>query len=115
MNAFKLFQNLGFSLGPSHTKFLNNLNNITSVGEAGGGMVRATMNANGKLLDVKIDQKLMGKDKQVIEELIVHACNNARDYSIKAAEEEAAKMVKDLPDMSAMLQSLLSNMNKKPE
>jgi DNA-binding YbaB/EbfC family protein len=113
MNAFKLFQNMGNVMGPQYANLMNKLNTITATGEAGGGMVKATMNANGKLLDVFIDDKLMGKDKKVIEELIVHACNNARDYSIQEGEKEVVNMAKDLPNMMEIMQNVLNNMNKK--
>ena len=63
----------------------------------GEGLVKVTVNGKRKVLNVKIDQKLMADgDAEAIEDLLLVALNRALD---KAAEEEAKlseSMVKDI-------------------
>ena len=109
--AFKLLQGMGLNRPGRHLEMLNKFNSITAVGESGAGMVKATMNASGKLISVDIDSQLMGKDKKVIEDLVVAACNEARDQSLQLAVEEMAKMQAESPEMMNMMQSLINGMN----
>ncbi len=48
-------------------------------GDAGGGMVKVTLNGKGNLLKLHIDDSLMNKDeKDVLEDLIIAAYNDAK-------------------------------------
>ena len=47
------------------------------VGEAGGGMVKVTMNGRHEVRGVKIDDALFGDDKEMLEDLVAAACNDA--------------------------------------
>jgi DNA-binding YbaB/EbfC family protein len=47
------------------------------VGEAGGGMVKVTMNGRHEVRRVEIDPSLMGDDKEMLEDLVAAACNAA--------------------------------------
>ena len=47
------------------------------VGESGGGMVKVTMNGRHEVRRVQIDPSLLGDDKEMLEDLIVAACNAA--------------------------------------
>jgi DNA-binding YbaB/EbfC family protein len=55
----------------------------TVTGEAGGGAVRVTMNGRGRVVHMEIDQNMLsglaGDDKEMVEELITLAVNNAMD------------------------------------
>lgn len=114
--AFKLMQGMGLTNPAKHMEFVNKLNSITAVGEAGAGMVKATMNAHGKLVKVDIDNKLMQKDKKIIEDLVLVACNNARDLSLQAGAEYFAQMQGETPDSMQMMQALMNGMNNtKPQ
>jgi DNA-binding YbaB/EbfC family protein len=46
-------------------------------GEAGGGLVKVTMNGKHQVRRVEIDASLMGDDKDMLEDLAASACNDA--------------------------------------
>ena len=48
-----------------------------TTGESGGGMVKITMNGRHEVRRVEIDDTLMGDDKEMLEDLIAAACNDA--------------------------------------
>ena len=51
--------------------------NITVTGESGGGMVKVTMNCQHRMQAVEIDDTLIGEDKEMLEDLVVAAFNDA--------------------------------------
>lgn len=53
------------------------LANLDVEGVAGNGMVKVTMSCNNKVKRVSIDESLMGDDKEMLEDLIVLALNDA--------------------------------------
>ncbi len=62
-------------------------------GQAGGGMVRVVMNGKGVLRRITIDPSLLNtNDKEVLEDLILAAHNDAKAKSEAAAQEEAQKL-----------------------
>jgi DNA-binding YbaB/EbfC family protein len=48
-----------------------------SVGESGAGLVRIHMNGRHDVRSVELDQSIMSEDKEVIEDLIAAAINDA--------------------------------------
>ena len=48
-----------------------------TTGESGGGMVKIIMNGRHEVRRVEIDDSLMGDDKEMLEDLIAAACNDA--------------------------------------
>jgi len=46
-------------------------------GEAGGGMVKVRMTCKHEVRRVSIEDSLMGEDKEMLEDLIAAACNDA--------------------------------------
>jgi DNA-binding YbaB/EbfC family protein len=48
-----------------------------TIGESGGGMIKITMNGRHEVRRVEIDDTLMGDDKEMLEDLIAAACNDA--------------------------------------
>ena len=46
-------------------------------GESGGGLVKVSMNGRHEVRRVEIDDSLMGDDKEMLEDLIAAACNDA--------------------------------------
>ena len=50
---------------------------IEVTGEAGAGMVKVTMTCNHNVKRVHIDEALMDDDKDMIEDLVAAACNDA--------------------------------------
>ena len=61
---------------------------LTVTGEAGGGMVKITMSCNHQVKTVEIDDTLIGDDKEMLEDLIVAACNDARNKVEKTVQEK---------------------------
>jgi len=53
------------------------LANVEVTGESGGGMVKVTMNGKHEVRAVRIDPKMMGDDKDMLEDLMAAAVNDA--------------------------------------
>lgn len=51
--------------------------NLEVIGEAGGGMVRVTMNGRHEVKRVQIEGAVMGEDREMLEDLIAAAANDA--------------------------------------
>jgi DNA-binding YbaB/EbfC family protein len=74
------------------------LDTIEVEGAAGGGMVTVTMTAKGALRGVKIDPSLMVADeREILEDLIVAAANDARTRGERVMQERMAEITKGLP------------------
>ncbi len=74
------------------------LENIEVEGVSGGGLVRVRASAKGTIKGVEIDDSLMSPDeKQVLEDLIAAACNDARVKADAKSQEEMGKMTSGLP------------------
>lgn len=50
---------------------------ISATGEAGGGMVKVTMNGRHEVSRVQIEQALMSEEREVLEDLVAAAINDA--------------------------------------
>lgn len=69
------------------------LENVAIDGSAGGGMVSVTMTGKGELRKVKIDPKLIDpNDVEMIEDLVVAACNDAKQKVEAHVAEEMKKL-----------------------
>jgi DNA-binding YbaB/EbfC family protein len=69
-----------------------NLVHITTTAEAGGGMVKATVNGKKQLVNLEIDDELVKKDeKEMLRDLIVAAVNIAMEQADELAREELKK------------------------
>ncbi|MCO7246151.1 MULTISPECIES: YbaB/EbfC family nucleoid-associated protein [unclassified Halomonas] len=69
------------------------------LGEAGAGMVKVTMNGRHDVISVDIDQSVMQEDKELLEDLLAAAVNDAVrkvEVNSKAKMEEATAGL-DLP------------------
>ena len=74
------------------------LDTIEVSGASGGGSVNVTMTAKGQLRGVSIDPALMVADeREILEDLIVAACNDARAKAEQATQERMAELTKGLP------------------
>ena len=71
--------------------------NQTVTGEAGAGMVKVTMNGRHDVSEVSIDDSLMSEDKEMLEDLLVAAFNDARAKADAASGDEMSKMTSGLP------------------
>lgn len=66
---------------------------IEIIGKSGGGMVQITMNGKSEAKKLVIDPKLIDPtDKEVLEDLIVAAINDAKTQSEIKMSEEMSKL-----------------------
>ncbi|MEM1264349.1 MAG: YbaB/EbfC family nucleoid-associated protein [Pseudomonadota bacterium] len=65
------------------------LANLEVTGEAGGGMVKITMNGKHEVSAVSIDDALVGDDREMLEDLVAAACTDA---ARRIREQTEAKM-----------------------
>jgi DNA-binding YbaB/EbfC family protein len=90
----KAAQSLQSSLTQSQAK----LEHIEVDGSAGAGMVVARCNAKGKLVKLSLDASLLkAEEREVLEDLVVAAVNDAQRNAARAAESEMAKLTQGLP------------------
>ena len=69
------------------------LDEIEVEGAAGGGLVKVRATARGRILGVTIDESMMKpEEKQMVEDLVTAAFNDARDRADRRAGEEMAKV-----------------------
>ena len=54
------------------------IKNIEVEGISGGNSVKVILNGDGELKKIDIDEKLFKEDKEIVEDLIVAAHNNAK-------------------------------------
>ena len=75
----------------------NRLDEIEVVGEAGAGLVRVTATAKGAVKRLAIDPSLfVPEEREVVEDLIVAAVQDAQARAMVAAQEEMAKVTEGL-------------------
>ena len=73
------------------------LKKIEVEGISGGNIVRVIMNGDGELKKISLDDKLLKESKQIIEDLIVAAVNDAKKKGEVAAQEEMKNITGGLP------------------
>jgi DNA-binding YbaB/EbfC family protein len=74
------------------------LDTVEVTGASGGGAVGVTMTAKGLVRSVTIDPGLMNPDeREILEDLIVAAVNDARGKAEQTAGERMAELTKGLP------------------
>ena len=74
------------------------LDRIEVEGSAGGGMVKVVTSAKGQAKSVRIDPSLLVPDeKEIVEDLIVAAANDARGKAERAMQERMEEITKGLP------------------
>jgi DNA-binding YbaB/EbfC family protein len=65
---------------------------------SGGGLVKIRATATGQILNVAIDESLLApSEKQMVEDLVAAAINDARAKADAAAQQEMAKVTSGLP------------------
>lgn len=70
--------------------------NLTVTGESGAGMVRITMTCKHEVRALEIDDSLVGDDKEMLEDLIVAAFNDAVRRVESTVQEKFAGMTSGL-------------------
>ncbi len=72
------------------------MGNLTVVGESGAGMVKITMTCKHEVRALEIDDALVGDDKEMLEDLIVAAFNDAVRRVEKTVQEKFSGMTAGL-------------------
>lgn len=87
-------QNVQAQMGEAQAK----LDTIEVEGQSGGGLVKIRATAKGRILGVAIDDSLLvPADKQILEDLVAAAFNDARAKADAVSNEEMSKMSQGLP------------------
>ena len=63
----------------------NELDGLQINSESGGGLVQVTINGKMELLDLNLQDEILTEEKEIIEDLIISAVNNA----ISKAQDES--------------------------
>jgi DNA-binding YbaB/EbfC family protein len=79
----------------------NELDDLVIEGDSGGGMVRVVVNGKQQLLELTIDQDAIKEDKELLEDLIISAVNNALSKSLEESQNR----------MNAVTGNMLGGMN----
>lgn len=66
-------------------------------GEAGAGLVRVTINGKHEARAVAIDQSLFGGDREMLEDLIVAAINDASNRLAEVTQRRMADVTQGMP------------------
>ena len=79
-------------------KAQDNLQSIEVEGASGGGLVKVRATAAGHIRGVEIDESLLApSEKQMLEDLVAAAINDARTKADAAAQQEMSKVTSGLP------------------
>ncbi|MES2096280.1 MAG: YbaB/EbfC family nucleoid-associated protein [Pseudomonadota bacterium] len=79
-------------------KAQDGLDLIEIEGASGGGLVKVKASAKGRIIGIDVDESLLQpSEKQMLEDLIVAAFNDARAKADDASNAEMAKMTQGLP------------------
>jgi nucleoid-associated protein EbfC len=74
------------------------LDKIEVEGVSGGGLVKVRATAKGRIIGLAIDDSLIvPSDKQMLEDLVIAAFNDAREKADAASNAEMGKMTSGLP------------------
>jgi nucleoid-associated protein EbfC len=69
------------------------LASLEVTGEAGGGMVKVVMNGKHEVRRVTLDPSVVGDDRELLEDLITAACNDAVRKVESRTQEKFAGMM----------------------
>ena len=72
------------------------LKKIEVEGISGGNAIRIIMNGDGELKKVSLDENLLKESKEIVEDLIVAAHNDAKSKLKKKTSEEISKVTGDV-------------------
>ena len=72
------------------------LKKIEVEGISGGNAIRVIMNGDGELKKISLDDNLLKESKEIVEDLIVAAHNDAKSKLKKKTSEEISKVTGDV-------------------
>ena len=79
----------------------NDLDDLTIEADSGGGMVKVVVNGKQQLLELTIEPDAIKEDKELLEDLIISAVNNALSKSLEESQNR----------MNAVTGNMLGGMN----
>jgi hypothetical protein len=80
------------------SKAQDTLDQVEVEGVAGGGLVKVKATAKGRVTGIEIDESLLAPaEKQMLEDLIAAAFNDARAKADAVSQQEMGKMTQGLP------------------
>ncbi len=88
MNDFGNMQKMFSELQKNLEKAMGELENMSVVGESGGGMVKVTANGKREILKIVMEPELLqSQDREMMEDLVAAAVNNALQKAEKMATD----------------------------
>jgi len=98
MNSLEDIMAMAQNVQNELTKAQASLDTIEVEGTAGGGLVKVKASAKGRIIGIDIDDSLLApSEKQMLEDLIVAAFNDAKAKADAASSAEMSKMTSGLP------------------
>lgn len=98
MNNLDDILNMAKNVQGELQKAQENLDHIEVEGVSGGGLVKIRASAKGRIIAVDLDDSLLQpSEKQMLEDLIAAALNDARGKADAASSAEMSKMTAGLP------------------
>ena len=79
----------------------NELDDLTIEANSGGGMVKVVVNGKQQILELTIEPDAIKEDKELLEDLIISAVNNALSQSLEESQNR----------MNAVTGNMLGGMN----
>ena len=93
-NMMKQAQQLQKKMADAQEK----LNSIEVEGISGGGLVKVVSTAKGEIKRIKIDESILKpEEKEIVEDLLVAAINDAKQKGETATQEEMKNVTGGLP------------------
>mgnify|MGYP003346764834 CR=1 FL=1 len=80
-------------------KMQDQLATIEVEGQAGAGMVKVTMTCGHEVRRVELDPSVMSDDKDMLEDLVVAALNDAYRKAEALSEEKMGKLTSGMPGL----------------
>lgn len=88
----KMAQKMQKSMKSAHDELVQ----LLIRGEAGGGLVRITMNGEHRAIRTRLEKSFTEQDIEVMEDLITAAINDASDKIKRAAQDKMMGLSKEL-------------------
>ena len=103
MNNFNDMMKKAQEMQKKMQEMQESLSNLEVEGTSGGGMVKIIMNCKNEVKKIDLDPSIIkGNEKEVMEDLIVAALNDAKTKAEEKSQEEMKKLTGGLglpPDM----------------
>ena len=93
MNNFNDMMKKAQEMQKKMQEMQESLSSLEVEGTSGGGMVKVVMNCKNEIKKIDIDQSIINKDeKEVMEDLVVAALNDAKTKAEEKSQEEMKKL-----------------------